>query len=77
MTDKEILSIVAHIHLEWLPAQFPVKVKRLLNVVEQKAASHPRARPSHVQTMQLCTSLMYIGLVVPIREMFGYRHILR
>lgn len=33
MTDKEILSIVAHIHLEWLPAQFPVKVKRLLNML--------------------------------------------
>ncbi|TYZ26209.1 hypothetical protein FZ041_14260, partial [Selenomonas caprae] len=33
MTNKEILSIVAHIHLEWLPAQFPVKVKQLLNML--------------------------------------------
>lgn len=33
MTDKEILSIVAHIHLEWLPTQLPVKVKQLLNMI--------------------------------------------
>lgn len=33
MTDEEILSIVAHIHLECLPAQFPVKVKKLLNML--------------------------------------------
>lgn len=33
MTNKEILSIVAHIHLEWLPTQLPVKVKPLLNMI--------------------------------------------